>query len=137
MATGGGGTAPSRPWRTVPEIAASVHERLRAGDEDAALRLLLDGVLRLPLPDVASVPGALQAPAGTGDERWDTLLATVVARTCRQAGVPVPPWTRRESLPRWWWPGTVGARRAQVVQRTPIDFRRVGIWFDERNLVSP
>ncbi|MGF1662018.1 MAG: hypothetical protein ACFCVG_06055 [Kineosporiaceae bacterium] len=136
MAAGVRETSP-RAWPTVPEIAASVGERLRAGDEDAALRLLLDGVLRLPLPEAASVPGALQAPPSTGDERWDTLLATVVARTCRQAGVPVPAWTRCESLPRWWWPGAVGARRAQVVQRTPIDFRRVGIWFDERNLVSP
>jgi hypothetical protein len=137
MATAGRATTPALTWRTIPEIAVSVRERLGAGDEDGALRLLLDGVLRLPLPVAASVPGALQAPPSTGDERWDTLLATVVARVCRQAGVPVPAWTRRESLTRWWWPGAVGARRAQVVQRTPIDFRRVGIWFDERNLVTP
>lgn len=139
MDTGGGGPVLSRTWQSVPEIASTVRELLPAGDEDGALRLLLDGVLRLPLaaadgsPDVT---GSLDAPGSTGDDRWDALLAATVARVCRHAGVPVPPWTRRDSLPQWWWPGAVDARRAQVVQRTPIDFRRLGIWFDERNLTT-
>lgn len=131
------GASPARTWRTVPEIASEVSELLALGEEDDALRFLLDGVLALrDLEHSSDVEGFLAPPGPTGDERWDALLAASVAYLCRREGHGVPSWTRRAALSEWWWPGHVVARRAQVVQRTPIDFRRIGIWFDERNFTA-
>ncbi len=132
-----GEPATSRTWRTAPEIASDVSQLLALGDEDDALRFLLDGVLALRHLTTPDEFTAFVAPPGpTGDERWDALLAASIAYMCRQGGHPVPAWTARASLDEWWWPGHVIARRAQVVQRTPIDFRRLGIWFDERNFTA-
>lgn len=118
----------------MPEVAEVVAGLLRAGEEDDALRFLLDGLLRVAELDRAEdIALFLTAPAPVGDVRWDTLIAAATAHLCRRRALPPPAWTRRDSLPRWWWPGHVHARRAQALQRTPIDLRRVGIWLDERN----
>ena len=127
-------STPARTWLTVPELAVYLRDLLASGDSDDALRFLLDGFNRFAeLREAEDVEAFLAEPDTVGDLRWDTLLAASAAYVCRRAGVAPPRWSRRESLPQWWWPGHVYARRALVVQRTPIDFRRVGIWFDERN----
>jgi len=124
-----------RAWATVPETAAAVADELRRGDEAMALRLLLDGVNRLPLAATAhALEAALAEPVTTGDVRWDTLLGGCVQWHCRRLGVAPPRWSRKETLGTWWWPAGERALRAQTMQRTPIDFRRLGIWFDARNL---
>lgn len=120
----------------MPELAAYLRDLLSRGDEDDALRFLVDGVTRLPEVDPPEVEMFLAEPESLGDLRWDTLLAVSVAHVCRREGMTPPSWTRRDTLPQWWWPGEVHARRAWVVQRTPVDFRRVGIWFDARNFTG-
>lgn len=128
---------PALTWLTVPELAAYLRGLLSEGDEDGALRFLLDGVNRFAeLTDPVDVGLFLTAPATMGDLRWNTLLAASVAHVCRRSGVKPPAWARRESLPQWWWPGHEHSRRVMVVQRTPIDFRRVGIWFEGRNFTT-
>jgi hypothetical protein len=118
---------------TVADVARLVGGLLAEGAEDDALRFLLDGVNPIATMDEADMPPYLEEPPTTGDERWDALIAASVAHLCRRRGATPPGWTRRDSLPQWWWPGHARARRALIVQRTPIDFRRLGIWFDERN----
>lgn len=95
---------------------------------------MLDGLNRLPIgigDDDAQT--YLAEPEPIGDVRWDTLLAASVAYVCRKAGEPIPGWTTKDTLPQWWWPAGEVVLRAQTMQRTPIDFKRVAIWFDERN----
>lgn len=123
-----------RWWSTAPEIAARTGVLVRAGEDDRALRVLLDGVNQVPL--VAALDGLddmLAEPGSTEDERWDALLAGAVRYRCRLVGRAAPRWTRRDPLPTWWWPGGRGARAAFAVQRTPPELARLGIWFDARN----
>lgn len=69
-------------------------------------------------------------PPSTGDHRWDTLLAAVVGRECRLAGIEAPAWTRVPPLRTWWFPAPDPILDARTMQRTPIDLSIKGIWLD-------
>lgn len=129
--------ARGRWWPTVAETAAAVRDELDAGDEAMALRLMLDGVNQLAdAARAGRVDEALEPPGGLGDERWDTLLAASVRYVARRVGFAAPPWTVRAPLDSWWWPAGEHARAAMTVQQTPIELKRLGIWFSERNFVT-
>lgn len=126
-----------RWWQTMPELAAAVGQARGSGDEDRALRLLLDGVNQVPLlAALERLDDTLEPPGSTGDERWDALLAGTVRVHLRRLGRPAPRWTRLDPLATWWWPSGRGARAVLAMQRTPPELARLGIWFDARNLVT-
>jgi len=126
-----------RWWATVPDIATTVRQELAAGDEAMALRLLLDAVNRIPLVVALDrLDEMIAAPASTGDERWDGLLAASVRYHLRRLGLTAPEWTARDPLPTMWWPAGRGSRAAMAMGSTPVEFRRLGIWFDERNFTT-
>lgn len=126
-----------RWWSTVPEVADHVGDALRSGDDAWASRVLCDAVNQIPL--VAALGGLdvmLEAPASTGDDRWDALLAGAVRYRLRLIDHPAPSWTVRDPLPSWWWPGGRGARAVLAMQGTPPELARLGVWFDARNLTT-
>ncbi len=126
------GIAPPR----ISQIAEAMRVELAAGDEAMALRLMLDGVNRIPTTPTDALDQMLDEPATIGDQRWDTLLAACVQYYCRRIGIRAPAWSRKEPLESWWWPAREHARAAMTMQRTPIDFKRLGIWFSERNFTT-
>ncbi len=127
----------AKPPRTVPtvgQVAERMADLVAEGHEHQALRVMLDGVNRLPAPgSPAEARASLRRPASTGDSRWDALLAAAVAYRARLAGVRVPTWTAVPPLRQFWWPAGERAGRAMAMKRTPVEFKRLGIWFDERN----
>lgn len=126
-----------RSWQTIDEIAANMRAQLDRGDESMALRLLLDGINRAPVvADLGRLDEMLAEPESTGDTRWDTLLAASVQYVSRRLGDTPPRWSRKPTLPTWWWPAQESSLAARTVARTPIDFKRVGIWFDEQNFAT-
>lgn len=145
--------ARGRTWLTVPELATFLRSLLADGEHDDALRFMLDGLNKIDEvlgPDLQgrlartgplAAPGTdlaefLSPPESLGDDRWDTLLACSTAHVVRSKGLVPPAWTTKPSLPQWWWPAGEKRRRAMTMQRTPTDFRRVGIWFSERNFLT-
>ncbi|HEY8543498.1 MAG TPA: helix-turn-helix domain-containing protein [Acidimicrobiales bacterium] len=127
-----------RPWMTAADVAEAIGEELARGDDDFAFRMLARGVAdfrsRRRPADVARFL-APPAPAGTGDERWDTLLAATVRRECRRRGVPAPAWTDVPPLRSWWFPLLASPRLvARTLQRTPVDLSVLGIWLDANAL---
>jgi len=127
-----------RTWMTAADVAQAIAEELRRGDEDFAFRMLARGVadlrgLRRPA-DLARFL-AEPPPAGTGDPRWDALLAAAVRRECRRRGLPAPAWTDVPPLRPWWFPLLPSPRlAARTMQRTPVDFSVQGIWLDANAL---
>jgi hypothetical protein len=80
-----------RWWQTMPELAAAVGEARESGDEDRALRLLLDGVNQIPLvAALEQLDDLLVPPGSTGDARWDALLAGAVRVHLHRLGPPDP-----------------------------------------------
>ena len=124
--------APARIWLTARGAAEAIKGELQRSDEDFALRTLVEAINDFRgLSDPAEIQDFLRRPRPTGDRRWDTLLAAVVAQACRRRGVAAPKWTRRTPLDSWWFPSNGGGLlAARTMSRTPIDFSRLGIWLD-------
>lgn len=125
-----------RTWVTAAEAAAAIVEELTRGDEDFALRVVARAVTDLrSLEDPADIARFLVEPGGTGDPRWDTLLATAIGRECRLRGVDAPSWTQPPALRSWWFPLLPDPiLTARTMARTPIDFSTRGIWLDANAL---
>lgn len=127
-----------RWWRSIPDVAVDVRRELDSGDEDAALRTLLDGVNQLP--DIAregDLAHALEPPESTGQLRWDTLLAAAVRYRLHAMDETPPPWTVKEPLDRFWWPVRINASKEyNDLAHSPAELLRVGIFMDERAFTS-
>jgi y4mF family transcriptional regulator len=120
---------------TARSLAREIRRELEDGDTTFALRLIGQAVAELRgLDEAGELESFLAAPPSTGDPRWDTLLAAVVARECRLRGLPIPRWTRVPPLPRFWFPDDDPILNARTMQRTPLDLRNKGIWLDGRAL---
>lgn len=124
----------TRWWPTVSEIAEDVRANLTAGDQDHALRMLMDGVNHLPAIDAEGrLDEALDEPGGTGDPRWDALLAAAVRYRLHQMGRNPPQWTVKQPLDNFWWPvATWDSRAYNDLAHTPAELLRLGIFLDER-----
>src|SRR5690606_33417154 len=121
-----------RTWMTARDAAGAIRRELAAGDEDFALRMLIQAIDDFRhLDGPSDITEFLRRPEPTGDHRWDTLVAGAVARACRLRGLPAPKWTRRRPLATWWFPGNGGGiLAARTMQRTPVDLERLGIYLD-------
>ena len=122
-----------RWWPTADEIAADIREELQTGSAPSAMRALMDGINYLP--DAATNGGlaeALLEPNGTGDERWDTLLAAAIRYRLRTIGEKAPAWTVKQPLAELWWPFSPSLRRQERdYVGAPAELRRVGIFVAE------
>ena len=128
----------SRAWPTMAEVADAVAGELRTGNVDMAHRLLMDGVNRLPAAaEARRLAEALDPPSSMGDARWDALLAAAVRYRLHSMGRPAPEWTVKEPLSICWWPTRINpSQQYNAMAHTPAEFRRLGIFIDERDLTS-
>ncbi len=88
--------------RTADEVRAS----LKAGDASEALRHVIQFLDDIDGADRAVVRRAVRVePDGTGDERWDALLAGIAEYVSRRAGLSVPGWASAPGrfLRRFWF----------------------------------
>lgn len=127
-----------RWWPTAAEIAEAVRGELARADEDMALRLLLDGVNRLPdAAGAGALDETLAEPGTTGSERWDTLLAASIRYRLHSLGLTPPRWTLKRPLDTFWWPAAHSASKEyNDMAHSPAELVRVGIFMDERGYTS-
>lgn len=136
LETANAGPPEALPARlTARALARAIRQELQEGDTTFAMRLLGQAVAELRgLDDPENLAAFLAAPPSTGDRRWDTLIAAVVARECRLRALPIPIWTRVPPLERFWFPDDDPILNARTMQRTPLDLRNKGIWLDGQAL---
>lgn len=122
-----------RSWPTVPEIADDIRTSLAAGDTAHAMRMLADGINRLPAAHTAGrLDETLTRPDSVGDHRWDALLYGAIRYRLHQMGKEPPSWTWLEPLPQFWWPAAYSPEKAyNDMARTPAELMRLGIFLDE------
>lgn len=125
-------------WTSASEIASDVRRWLADGDVDMALRMMLDGVNRLPHAAAQGrLDDALAEPPSTGDVRWDTLLAASIRYRLHQLGEEAPRWTWKEPLPKFWSPIRINASKEyNDMAHTPAELLRVGIFMDDREFTQ-
>lgn len=68
---------PARTWLTARNASEAIREELQHGDDDFALRTLINDFR--DHKDSTEIQEFLRRPHPTGDRRWDTLLAAAVA----------------------------------------------------------
>lgn len=88
--------------RTAEEVRAS----LKAEDSSEALRHVIQFLDDIDGADRAAVRRAVRVePDGTGDERWDALLAGIAEYASRRAGLSTPGWASAPGrfLRRFWF----------------------------------
>lgn len=117
-----------------PALSRAVRKEVEAGDTGFALRLIGRSLHEFRHLPAGSRARFLGPPASTGDHRWDTLIAAAFRRECRLAAFDSPAWVAVEPLGTWWFPVTDRVLVARTMQRTPIDFKVLGIWLDAKAL---
>lgn len=71
---------------------------------------------------------AWEAKPTTGDDRWDTLFAAIVAHTFAEYDRPAPKWSEGRKLAEAWMPvESIRYRPAEAKEHTPD-------WLAERNI---
>lgn len=127
-----------RHWPTAQEISEEIYHWVEAGDDTMAIRMMMDGLNRLPYENHELLVEALLEPLSTGDRRWDTLLAASLRYLAHAAGATrLPEWTFKEPLEKFWFPIRANASKEyNDMAHTPAELMRVGIFMDERGFAT-
>lgn len=67
-------------------------------------------------------------PPGTGDERWDVLLAALAEHLAARDGHGPPSWAEPRSLEPSWFPFSRRAAQVDAFVHAPAAFRRRGVF---------
>lgn len=133
-----------KTWaNTMASTALRLREDVRKSvSESAMLRTIIqasDDFQKITAPADRAL--FLAEPGGTGDERWDAMIAGLAVHLCRQAGLQqTPAWTRdpRRFLAEAWWFDfpEVPALNAHSFKEAVPSLRTRGVMFGRRNLES-
>lgn len=129
------------PFIAPAELTTLIGEALRVGDDELAIRLIPEATNRILTCDADNLPGGLLAApnSSTGQQRWDTLIATAYAWALRSRGISPAAWmTDVPALhPAWLLDGDLAASdawRTYIREQTPAEFLNKGILIRERDL---
>lgn len=128
-----------RALQTVSDTALEVRRCLRAGDEHEALRWVAQFVDEFEHAGEVDRPALIaDEPPGTGDRRWDAMLAGVVEHLCFHHGLPTPQWTLRPGrfLDHWWFVTPYRSLHASAFVATPPALANRGVFIHESSLQS-
>lgn len=78
-----------------------------------------------------------EAPATTGDRRFDALLGALAEHLCFHDDVPAPGWVEDEDrfLDTFWFPTNTPAAREDALMTAPASFMRRGVFITRDTLV--
>jgi hypothetical protein len=113
------------------QVAVQVSEALMQGDEDTALRALIEFVdLYRASSDGSRLAGMKDEPATTGRREWDALIAGVVEWLSGQYGLPAPAWVSAPGrfLDAWWFLPPKASLRALIFTETPAAIANHGVF---------
>jgi len=83
----------SSPLPTVNDVAIEVCSRLSVGELAEAFRVVADWFGRAGASDESDMARAIaDAPATTGDPRWDAMLAGLAEQLCLDRHLRCPRW---------------------------------------------
>jgi transcriptional regulator with XRE-family HTH domain len=116
---------------SLAELASTITEDLRAGEEQNAIRLLFgfaDDFRGSPRPGKIALIAA--EPPPTGDRRFDAALAGVAEYFAAEGDIDVPDWVDREQrfVEPWWFVASRPAFHAYTLANTPAAFARHGVF---------
>ncbi|MEV6524490.1 hypothetical protein AB0M43_21260 [Longispora sp. NPDC051575] len=75
-----------------------------------------------------------EEPSGTGDDRWDVLLAALAEHLAARDGRRAPTWADSRRLRRFWFPYNTPAARVDAFVHAPAAFRSRGVFLADHEL---
>lgn len=121
---------------TARTAAQAIGEEIARNDTGFALRILARALAELAeMTEPDDIADCLAAPPGTGDHRWDTLIAAAFGRACQQLNIPAPRWTRAAPLAEPWFPVYNEVLEDRYRRRSPAEFAAVNVWLDASALI--
>lgn len=93
----------------------------------------MDGLhrLRFAVEDECLEEVVEKEPRGTGDIRWDTLIAGCLRYILHSMGASAPSWILKDPLEPFWWPVAYSASQEYVhMAHTPAELLRLNIFMD-------
>ena len=116
---------------TISEVGREVATCLEEGDQRLALRLVLrffEHYEQAGLDDRTRM--VVEAPAETGDQRFDAMLAAVAEYSCAVYEVVPPAWVNeaRFFLDEFWFVAGLPGLEADALANSPISFARRGVF---------
>jgi hypothetical protein len=117
---------------TLAGVAARVHS---GEDFRHAVREFLDE-FALRADGVSHTAAITEAPAPTGDARFDAYLGALAEHLALAHDLERPAWCVESNrfLDRFWFVSEVPGFRATAIAQAPAAFRRRGIFIPERSL---
>ena len=116
-------------------LSASIEQGETVGDR---LRLVRQFIMDCDHADDVGVH-IVDAPALTGDRRWDALVAGVAEDIAYRHGVRVPGWTaerERFTDEQWWFVTSFPALHATAFVETPASLANRGVFIRRASLVN-
>ncbi len=132
------GKASARGWMTPQSTRQAMKAAVTQGDERWAFKVATQA--RDQVREMLTIPGTPVAawetrPGTTGDDRWDALLAALVAHEFAAAGQTPPAWTELRSAHEWVMPNLLLAD-ADIREATPDWLAERGIYIADRDLIT-
>ncbi|MDR0958793.1 MAG: helix-turn-helix transcriptional regulator [Propionibacteriaceae bacterium] len=120
------------------DVAKAGRAMRRAADDGTRLRIFLEFMRGADESGYFALALLEPAPKGTGDVRFDALLAAGVEHIAARHSRSAPKWATDPSrtLSDPWWVSDLPSAKAQALQWTPASFLARGIFLDRRDLES-
>ena len=112
-------------------------QSIAAESEAEALRLAFQFVEHYDHAPAAERARMVQdEPGGTGDPRFDALIAAIVEFCCARDFMPAPSWADDPGrfLEKWWFVSGMRKLHADAIAHSPISFARRGVFITENAL---
>jgi hypothetical protein len=119
---------------SIANVAQEIANSLARHEEKEALRLAFHFVESFDTarPDERHKMIAKE-PSGTGDARFDSLLAAIVEFVSARHSRVAPDWVERPGLflSTWWFVSGMPTLHANAIAHSPISFARRGVFITE------
>ncbi len=122
---------------TAVELAGQIVD---SPDDDDRLRLCIGWVTELTqLAEIDRDDAdahVVERPPGTGDRRWDAMIAGLVEHLASHDQLTPPPWTHDEDrfLHVLWFPVDLPSVRVDAIRDAPAALARRAVFLDRRDL---
>ena len=119
---------------SIVTVAREIEDSLRRREEAEARRLAFHFVESFDnAPADERIKMIAEEPPGTGDARFDALLAAIVEFGCARHSGVAPSWVDRPGrfLSEWWFVSGMPTLHANAIAHSPISFARRGIFITE------
>lgn len=132
------GEANARGWMTPQSTRQVLKDAIAQGDERWAFKVVTqarDQVrAMLATPDEPAAAWETR-PSSTGEERWDGLLAAVIAHEFAASGRTPPAWTEFRAAQEWVIPNLL-LEETEIREATPVWLAERGIYIAQRDLIT-